>query len=80
MPGTSPDHTPQAALDTAVQTPRRSILADQYNENRVFCHETAMRAGYDNLLFQALVNQIRYLADQPNFLADQRIQTGLSAE
>jgi hypothetical protein len=34
-----------------------------------------MRAGYDNLLFQPLLNQIRYLAEQRNFLADQRIQT-----
>jgi hypothetical protein len=32
------------------------------------------------VLFQSLVDQIRYLADQRNFLAYQRIQTGLSAE
>jgi hypothetical protein len=31
-------------------------------------------------LFQALASQIRYLADQPNFLTDQRIKAALTAE
>jgi hypothetical protein len=31
-------------------------------------------------LFQALVSQIRYLADQPNFVKDQRIKAALTAE
>jgi hypothetical protein len=52
----------------------------QYSENRVFRHKTATAAGYDGSLFQAFTRQIRYLADQPNFSADQRIKAALSAE
>jgi hypothetical protein len=52
----------------------------QYSENRAFRHKTATAAGYSGLLFQSLMRQIRYLADQWNFAADQRIEAALSAE
>jgi hypothetical protein len=52
----------------------------RYSENRAFRHKTATAAGYDGPLFQPLTKQIRYLADQPNFAADQRIKAALSTE
>jgi len=39
-----------------------------------------MAAVYNQSLFQLFTNQIRYLAEQWNFAADQRIQAALSIE
>jgi hypothetical protein len=43
-------------------------------------HKTAMVAGYDRLLFQPLMRQIRCSADQWNFFADQRILRALTIQ
>jgi hypothetical protein len=54
---------------------RRAIdasAAGKNSENRVFHHQMATPTGYDPSLFQMLMKQIRYLADQWNFAADQR--------
>jgi hypothetical protein len=54
--------------------------AAKNNENRAFRPKTATVTGYDRLLFQLLMRQIRYSADQWNFFADQRILRALSIE
>jgi hypothetical protein len=45
-----------------------------------FSPQNGRGGRYNNSLFQPFTQQIRYLADQRKFFADQRIQTGLSAE
>jgi hypothetical protein len=52
----------------------------QYSENRAFRHKTATAAGCSGFCFSRFMRQIRYLADQWNFAADQRIEATLSAE
>jgi len=58
----------------------RILLVAKYNENRAFHHKAATVARYNRLLFQLLMRQIRYSADQWNFFADQRILHALTIE
>jgi hypothetical protein len=55
-------------------------MAAKNNENYAFHHKTATTSEYNCSLFQLLIEQIRYLADQRNIFADQRIKAALSTE
>jgi hypothetical protein len=50
------------------------------NENHTFCNGTDAIAAYDRSVFQQVAGKIRYLAEQWNFAADQRICAALSIE
>jgi hypothetical protein len=50
------------------------------NENHTFCHGTVAIAPYNRYAFQQFAGTIRYLAEQWNFAADQRIRAALSIE
>jgi hypothetical protein len=64
--------------------PARQVLLGvrpaKYSENRAFDRQTPATARCNVSLFQSVMREIRYLAEQPNFTADQRICGALSAE
>jgi hypothetical protein len=52
----------------------------KYSENRAFSRQNGRTDGFSRLLFQSVTREIRYLADQWNFAAYQRIQAASSTE
>jgi hypothetical protein len=50
------------------------------NENHTFCYETIPTAPDDRLVLQEVAGKIRYLEEQWNFAADQRIRAAPSIE
>jgi hypothetical protein len=77
-----PDH--DEWLHAQRQAPAMQCLngrdRSENNENHTFCNETIPTTSDDRLVLQEVAGKIRYLAEQWNFDADQRIRAALSIE
>jgi hypothetical protein len=57
-----------------------AAIRSENNVNHTFCYETIPTAPDDRLVLQEVAGKIRYLEEQWNFAADQRIRAALSIE